>query len=378
MIGERPSLAVAPGSVPTVQKEDLSIADFEPTDIAALTAAGDPQYVDNGLVDGRLRTDGSIFNLTFTGFTLYYADGSVMDIPAAPNSAFPSFSRPTGGVVTVYRRHLPSGKIFPITLLMSDLLAGAGKTAGEQENNALAAHAQFLLYKTLCPNIDILYTNALLRMAFAYSGLIAQIWNLGLGVRGAIQIFTTAGALRAMAAGRAAAGLGGAARQTVGQGTSQALATIGRSVLKTGTLTATEQATVSNIETRLTSITQRAIANVNAGAATGPWAQRLAAMQSTNPMYRLTLGNAIHEEAFGLARQEIQAGTLPAGLQSNVGRAIPGAGLPNSYGGLRPDFRLPLSGGNEAIWDITTVAQAGHAQPYTANAWVQYVVELLY
>jgi hypothetical protein len=377
MIGERPSLSVAPARVPTVQKEDLSIADFEPTDIPALTAVSDPQYIDNGLVDGRLRTDGSVFNPTFTGLTFYYADGSVMDVPAAANSAFPSFSRPSGGVVTVYRRHLPSGKIFPITLLMSDLLAGAGGTAGEQENNALAAHAQFLLYRTLCPNIDILYTNALLRMAFAYSGLIAQIWNLGLGVRGAIQIFTTAGALRAMAAGRAAAGLGGAARQTVGQGTSQALATIGRSVLKTSTLTAAEQATVTNVETRLTSITQRAIANVNAGTATGPWAQRLAGMQSTNPMYRLTLGNAIHEEAFGLTRQEVQAGTLPAGLQSNVGRAIPPA-LPNSYGGLRPDFRLPLSGGNEAIWDITTVAQAGHAQPYTSNAWVRYVVELLY
>ncbi len=231
----------------------------------------------------------------------------------------------------------------------------------------------------LCPNIDTLFTNALLATAFAYSGLIAQIWNLGMGVRGAIQIFTLTGAFRAMAAGRAAAGLGGAAAgQASTQGTGQALATIGRSALKTGTLSATEQATISNVEARITSITQRAIANVNTGTATGPWAQRLAGMAQTNPMYKLTLGNAIHEEAFELARQEVRAGTLPAGLQSNIGRAIPTAGLPNSYGGLRPDFRLPLSSGNEALWDITTTAQAGHAQPYTSKSWVQYVVELLY
>lgn len=366
-------------AAPSLQKQDLDINDFDPTDIDPRLAVADPSYVDNGLVDGRLRSNGSVMNPVFVGFTLFYRDGSVMDIPAAANSAFPTLSAPRAAVMTLFRRHMPSGRIFPITLLQSDFLAASGNTAGELENNALATHAQFLLYKRLCGNIDTLFTNAVAAVAFAYAGLIAQIWNLGLGARGAVQIFTMTGAFRVMAGGRAAAGLGGAAvRQTASQTTSQALATIGRSVLKTGTLSAAEQASISTVETRLAGITQRALANVNAGSATGPWAQRLAGMQSTNPMYRLTLGNAVHEEAFELARREVQAGTLPAGLQSNVGRAIPGAGLPNSYGGLRPDFRLPLSGGNEAVFDITTVAQAGHAQPYTSNSWVQYVVELLY
>ena len=95
-------------------------------------------------------------------------------------------------------------------------------------------------------------------------------------------------------------------------------------------------------------------------------------------MYRLTLGNAVHEESFNLIQQEIAGGSLPAGIQTNVGRAIPGMGLPNGFGGLRPDIRLPLSAGNEAVFDITTIAQAGHAQPYTGFNWVRYVTELLY
>jgi hypothetical protein len=262
---------------------------------------------------------------------------------------------------------------------MSDFLSAPGKTAKEVEDNALASSAQFLLYKQLCGNIDTLFTYALFHVATAYSGLIAQIWNVGLGARGAIQIFTMTGAFRVMAVGRAATGAAGAAGRTAtGTATTQALTAITRNVLKTGTLTAAEQATISNVERRLIGIVQRAIARVNSGAATGPWAQRLAGMQQTNPMYRLTLGNAIHEESFNLAQQEISAGTLPAQLQTNVGRAIPGAGLPNSFTPLRPDIRLPLSNGNEAVWDITTQAQAGHAQPYTTNSWVQYVVELMY
>ncbi|HZQ82136.1 MAG TPA: DUF4157 domain-containing protein [Gaiellaceae bacterium] len=376
--GDRATVAASTGA-PSIQMEDLAISDFDPNDISPMTAVSDPQYVDNGLMDAKLRSNGSVFNPVFTGLTLFYKDGSVLDVPAAGNSAFPAFSKPTVPVMTVYRRHLPSGKIFPITVTMADFLAAPGATAKDLEDNALAAHAQFLLYKTLCPAIDVLYTNAVAAVAFAYSGLIAQIWNVAMGVRGAVQIFTMTGAFRAMAAGRAALGLGGtAARQAATQSASQALATIGRSVLKTGTLTAAEQATVSGVESRLVSIVQRAIANVNAGTATGAWAQRLAGLAQTDPMYKLTLGNAIHEEAFELARQEVRAGTLPAGLQSNVGRAIPGAGLPNSYGGLRPDWRLPLSGGNEAVFDITTTGQAGHAQPYTTNSWVKYVVELLY
>jgi hypothetical protein len=375
--GDRFVITPSPGIAPSLQKQDLNINDFDPNDINPVQAVSDPEYIDNGLIDGKLRSNGNL-NPTFTGFTLFYADGSIMDIPAAANSAFPVFSRPTAPVMTIFRRHTPSGKIFPITVLQSDFLAAPGNTAKEMEDNALKTSAQFLLYKLLAQNIDTLFSNALLATAFAYAGLIAQFWNVGLGVRGAIQIFTLSGAFRVMAAGRAAAGAGAAARQGTTQATGQALATIGRSALKTGTLSAAEQATIARIEARLTSITQRAIANVNAGRATGPWAQRLAGMQPTNRMYRLTLGNAIHEESFELARREVQAGTLPAGFQSNIGRAIPGAGLPNSYGGLRPDFRLPLANGREAVWDITTTAQAGHAQPYTSNSWVEYVVELLY
>lgn len=379
--GERPSVTPAPNTAPGFQKQDLNINDFDPNDISPTTAVADPDYIDNGLMDAKLRTTGSVFSPVFTGFTIFYADGTIMDIPAAANSAFPAFSPPPAAVMTIFRRHITTGRIFPITLLQSDFFAGSGNTAHDKETTALAAHAQFLFYRRLCGNINTLFTNALLSAAFAYSGLVAQMWNVGLGARGAVQIFTMTGALRAMAAGRAAAA-GAAAKAGAGAagGTAsrQALVHIERSALKAGTFTTTEQQAIASVETRLTSITQRAIQSVNSGTATGPWAQRLAGMQPTDSMYRLTLGNAIHEEAFEIARQEVRAGTLPLSLQSNVGRAIPGSGLPNSYGGLRPDFRLPLSSGNEAVWDITTVAQAGHAQPYTSFSWVQYVVELLY
>lgn len=363
-----------------LQKDDIaSISDFEPADIDPKQAVADPDYVDNGIVEAKLRSNGSIMSPVFLGLDVFYQNGDILDIPAAANSAFPNLGNPPPQRMTVFRRHKQIGKIFPITVTMDAIMAAAGGTMGQKEDAALAASAQFFFDKSITPNIQNAYTNAVAQVAFAYSGLLAQIWNLALGVRGAIQVFTMSGAMRAMAAARAATGAAGAAGPTaVNQATQTALAQIRTQLLKSGTLSAAEQAQVRAVEGRLIPILQRAIQNVNARTATGPWAQRLAGMAQNNPMYRLTLGNAVHEESFNLIQQEVSSGTLPAGMQTNVGRAIPTANLTNSFGRLRPDIRLPLASGREAIWDITTSAQAGHAQPYTSFNFVEYVVELLY
>jgi hypothetical protein len=379
MLGRPAAIALAPSPVPRVQRDLLSVNDLEPNDIDPKTAVADPDYVDNGIVSAGLRSNGSVMTPVFTGLTVFYSDGGVMDIPAAANSVFPNFQDPKVPTMTVYRRHKASGKIFPVTILQSDFLAAPGTTAKEMEDAALASSGKFLFRQSTTPSLLLAYTNAVAKVAFAYAGLIGQIWNLGLGITASIQIFTLGGTLRAMAAGRAALGLTGAAAKGAAPqvGTQAVLTAIRTNILK-NTLAAAEQATVSRVEGSLIRIIQRAIQNVNAGTATGAWAQRLANTPATSSMYRLTLGNAIHEETFNLIQQEVAAGRLPAGMQTNVGRAVSQAGLSNSFGRMRPDIRLPLSGGEEAVFDVTTVAQAGHAGKYGNFTHVKYVVELMY
>jgi hypothetical protein len=159
--------------------------------------------------------------------------------------------------------------------------------------------------------------------------------------------------------------------------TQQNAVTLRSNVLKNN-LNTQQLVQVQQVETQLTTITQRAIQNVNNGTATGRWAQKLATTPKNSPIYRMRLGNAIHEETFSLIQGEIMAGNLPAGIITNAGKAIPQRGLTNSFAGSRPDIRMPLGGGREAVFDITTIGQAGHAAPYGTFGHVDYVSEILY
>ena len=142
-------------------------------------------------------------------------------------------------------------------------------------------------------------------------------------------------------------------------------------VLKPGTgLSASEAELVRRIEPELASITSRAAQTVRAGQATGPAAARYAAFPTPT-----NLGSAVQEEAFSAIRAAQKAGQLPSGLSLNLGRQLPGGG---SFSPLRPDLRLPLGGGREAVWDITNVGSAGHAAHYADASHAKYVAELLY
>jgi hypothetical protein len=379
MQGQHPIISVGMPHVPQLQKVDLKISDFDPNDIDPRDALVNAEYVDNGIMDGGLREDWRGLTVKFIGFSIFYSDGSALDLPAV-DSYFSNLKEPTGLVFTFYRRHLPSGKIFPLTLNPDDIPDGVKIGSAEYEK-IVERSARILFRKSTTPNILRVYDNAIVQKAFTFAGQIGQIWSAGLGARGLAQMFTVAQTARVMAAGRTALGITGVAGRTAAAGAGPAVARAIQTqvLLRSSVLTGAELSQIQQVEARLVTILQRAIQNVDSGAATGVWAQRLATTPTTSQLYRATLGNAYHEEAFNLIQQEVASGALPAGLRTNVGKAIPGAGLTNAFSGsLRPDIRMPLSGGNEAIWDITTVGQAGHAQPYTTFGFVRYVVELLY
>src|SRR5207248_4181873 len=74
--GHTPHLPSASITATRLQKEDLNIGDFDSTDINPQQALVDPQYVDNGIMDGALRSNGAIMSPVFTGFDVFYEDGS--------------------------------------------------------------------------------------------------------------------------------------------------------------------------------------------------------------------------------------------------------------------------------------------------------------
>ncbi len=143
---------------------------------------------------------------------------------------------------------------------------------------------------------------------------------------------------------------------------------------------------VKQIEGRLTRIADDAIDVVDQGRSTTRWAKKLAKTSPSSPRYAAVRGNAYHDEMFRQIKQAQGKGDLPPNLRTNRGRAdVPGAreslrlrGLRNPFSPKRPDIRLPLGKGQEAIWDLTSARQMGHAGGYGNKASVDYLAELLY
>jgi hypothetical protein len=143
---------------------------------------------------------------------------------------------------------------------------------------------------------------------------------------------------------------------------------------------------LSNVEAitnQLRTLRDTAQANLASGntVSTSRWITRLRRMNPSNPAYARTYGNALQEEFFALARAEQTANRLSRNMVFNSGRSRPEFQLPNNYGGVRPDVRLSLGNGREAVWDLTTIGQAGvpegHAAQY-ARDFVDYIVDLPY
>jgi hypothetical protein len=109
-------------------------------------------------------------------------------------------------------------------------------------------------------------------------------------------------------------------------------------------------------------------------------------MNASNPAYARTFGSAVHEELFALIRVEQRQGRL-LNLITNTGRPS-GTAFPNSFAlgargrNIPPDIRMSLGGGQEAIWDLTTIPQAsvpgGHVGTYAGQNFVQYAGDLVY
>jgi hypothetical protein len=143
---------------------------------------------------------------------------------------------------------------------------------------------------------------------------------------------------------------------------------------------------VKQIEGRLTRIADDAIDVVDQGRSTTRWAKKLAKTSPSSPRFAAVRGNAYHDEMFRQVKQAQGKGELPPNLRTNRGRAdVPGAresarlrGLRNPFSPKRPDIRLPLGKGEEAIWDLTSARQMGHAGGYGKKASVEYLAELLY
>ncbi len=141
---------------------------------------------------------------------------------------------------------------------------------------------------------------------------------------------------------------------------------------------------VQQVQQELLNIRDQAVANIKNGTATGPgkWIQKIKGMSTSDPEYAKTFGNAVDQEAQALIKAQQVAGNLPKNMVVNRGVGNINKDLPNSYNGLRPDVRLPLGNGREAVFDFTTVGQAGaldgHAGPYADFDFVDYAADLPY
>jgi hypothetical protein len=154
-------------------------------------------------------------------------------------------------------------------------------------------------------------------------------------------------------------------------------------VLFQAQLNTAEAAIVRGWTQQLEQILRQAITTVNSGQGTSRWSR---IFYGNGPLggTALARGNAIHYEAYALLRQA-RGTTLPANLAFNQGVALPARGLPIRYVNpnasrslLRPDVRISLPGGREALFDFTTVGQAGHAGAYSGYQGVASLIELLY
>jgi hypothetical protein len=160
-------------------------------EISGLAAAlKDPLYVDNDVVQvrlvpapggpGALSQLGAVLNPTFIGFTIKYADGSVLGVPL-------DFLRgpATGGQMTISRfaRDPASKRLFA--------LAWRGTPAEMMlAKDPRQLRGQITFSKELTPNVMMRYDWAIIDRASAYTQLEASIWQLGFGIKGAIQFFT--------------------------------------------------------------------------------------------------------------------------------------------------------------------------------------------
>jgi len=136
------------------------------------------------------------------------------------------------------------------------------------------------------------------------------------------------------------------------------------------------------INGKLGVITERAAYNVDNKVAPGDMAREVADMKPDDPLYRLKRGSAIHLEVKRLIT-EAPSGELDKDIAFDKGRALPEQRMPNSFTDpdgttLRPDIRLPLSNGHEAVWDITSEGQAGHVTKYGNFPHVNSIIEIYY
>ena len=142
------------------------------------------------------------------------------------------------------------------------------------------------------------------------------------------------------------------------------------------------EAKIHEVTAKLMDITRQASVNVDKGIFSDDnvAAVRLAKMQPDNPLYKLTRGNAIHQEVENLITEAQDSGELSRKIVFNTGVAL-GPEMPNNYRTsgrtLRPDIRLPIGNGQEAVWDITTDGQAGHAVKYDFPH-TQSIIEIYY
>ena len=155
-------------------------------------------------------------------------------------------------------------------------------------------------------------------------------------------------------------------------------------VFQAGNLTTAELAQIQAWQEELERILQQAVQIVDSGQGQTRWSQF---MRSGHPRASLavTRGNAVHAEAFELL-QNSRGSTLPADMAWNRGVALPELSMPNRFPGrlptsrmpMRPDVRIALPGGREAIFDFTTMGNLGHSAAYGNNSWVATVIELGY
>jgi hypothetical protein len=141
---------------------------------------------------------------------------------------------------------------------------------------------------------------------------------------------------------------------------------------------------VKQVENRLLELRDIAADNIASGQAPGGKAKELANVPANSSDYARAYGAGIHEEFSRLIKVDQATGKLPKEMKSESGVADPEFGFLKRFSGKKPDVRLALGKGLEAIWDLTSIAEAnksarGHAGTrYWLFDFAVYIADLPY
>lgn len=157
----------------------------EPTEVVSLDEAqADPLWVENGIVNYFMES------LTSPEMILAYEDGNILRIPIK----FVHFTAlGSGGTITMYRRHLTTGRMVPFSISQAEMSKAAPPEGGRSGSQVLGEIVPPRFDPTLTPRIPAMVDAELMRHTGIGILKVTELQAGGALFRGALRAGSSAG-----------------------------------------------------------------------------------------------------------------------------------------------------------------------------------------